>query len=358
MRYLRQLAFGLLSLLACIYIAACSRPQSPVSSLKTANTGADRAETCRTIEHSVGQTEICDRPQEVATLSFHALDLLLSLGQEPGSVTTLLPLETEHVERPDLAIPLLGDRITNRPLALGSFATPLSLETLTRIKPDAIVAEAPIVSEPMIAEIAPAIPLKPRNIAGNWRENLRLSAQMLGDESLADAAIARYEQQIEATRRALADNIAAHPKITVLGGENFARGMLFAVGEESFAGEILTEIGFELVLPPGAMRNMVPVSLELLPDLNEADSILVLGFNFDAARSDAPDNVEERDRFIAEQSDKIRKDWERNPLAQSLPASKAGRVYFQTFYEWSIFNGPIGSEIIFQLLRDTFGAAA
>ncbi|NET38166.1 MAG: ABC transporter substrate-binding protein [Cyanothece sp. SIO1E1] len=40
-----------------------------------------------------------------------------------------------------------------------------------------------------------------------------------------------------------------------------------------------------------------------------------------------------------------------NAIAQSLTASQENRVYFATFYKWNGLNGPIGTELILEQLR-------
>ena len=183
---LRKLGYGLLSLLACCSIVACGRGNLSVSN----GQAGGQSDNCRTIEHDSGQTKICDRPEDIATLGLHSLDLLLSLDREPAGVVTPQPVETDRVEQPEFAIPTLGERLASQPVALGSFATPASLEALVQLKPDAIVGEAHRLPSPLLSQIAPVLPLARRSDTGNWRENLRLSAKMLGNVDLADAAIA------------------------------------------------------------------------------------------------------------------------------------------------------------------------
>ncbi|MEO0395475.1 MAG: hypothetical protein AAF243_05735 [Cyanobacteria bacterium P01_A01_bin.137] len=47
----------------------------------------------------------------------------------------------------------------------------------------------------------------------------------------------------------------------------------------------------------------------------------------------------------------IRKSWQGNAIAQSLSASKAEQVYFATYYKWNGFNGPTGTELVLEQLR-------
>ncbi|ERN41879.1 hypothetical protein KR51_00014810, partial [Rubidibacter lacunae KORDI 51-2] len=47
----------------------------------------------------------------------------------------------------------------------------------------------------------------------------------------------------------------------------------------------------------------------------------------------------------------IQQEWSDSAIAQSLTASQAGRVYFTTFFEWNFYNGPLGTELVLEQLR-------
>ncbi|MGD1903857.1 MAG: ABC transporter substrate-binding protein [Geitlerinemataceae cyanobacterium] len=333
---------ALVALVVCGFVVACG------GSVPTPTTGSD---DCRTVSHSLGQMEICDRPEAIAVFDIHSLDLLLSLGQQPSGVVTALPVKADRITQPNLAIPYLGDRITTEPLNLATLGQIPSLETVVRLNPDLIVGESWNIqgASSVLSEIAPALPLAPRSEKGNWRDNLQALAVALGDEALADAAIERYEQQVQAARAEFAEVVAAHPKVLLLTGESLYRGAIYVLTGEGFIGELLEEIGFEMVEPPGVVRNFMPSSIEILPDL-EADLVFVLGYSSEPNPSVEPNEVN-ADALIDRQLGRIRDDWQANPIAQSLSASRNDRVYFRTFYEWNVLNGPLGAELILQQLR-------
>lgn len=149
----------------------------------------------------------------------------------------------------------------------------------------------------------------------------------------------------------LASVVAARPKILVITAESLTSGGFQAITSDSFVGELLEAVGFELVFPPEGATNSAPVSLEMLPELDEADSIFVLGYSRDLAQNDADAGAMDADTLLQQQSSGVEAEWADNEIAQSLTASQANHVYFTTFYEWNLFNGPIGAELILQRLR-------
>ena len=332
----------LLALLVCIFTIACSGSDFPTA------TDAD----CRTISHVLGTTEICGRPEKIVALDAHSLDLLLSLGEQPAGTLTVLPSKAERIEQPSVAIPYLGDFITTQPVNIGGLGTGPSLEALTQLKPDLIVGESRYLKSvgDLLIQVAPTLPLDVRSQKGKWQDNIRALAAALGDANLAETAIERYRQQVSRAKADLASVVAARPKVLVITAESLASGFQ-AITPDSFVGELLEAVGFELVFPPKGATNSAPVSLEVLPELDDADSIFVLGYSRDLVQSGEGVGVTDADTLLQQQSSGVKADWADNAISQSLTASKENQVYFTTFYEWNLFNGPMGAELILQQLR-------
>ena len=91
----------------------------------------------------------------------------------------------------------------------------------------------------------------------------------------------------------------------------------------------------------------IPISLETLPQFNHADLIILLGHNF----SDLQQISSSQD-FEDHQLSKLKQAWEKNEIAQSLDASKAGKVYFIPAYLCAAYPGPIGAEFYLEELKE------
>ncbi|MEM1256423.1 MAG: iron-siderophore ABC transporter substrate-binding protein [Cyanobacteria bacterium P01_H01_bin.21] len=346
-----------LALLTTGLIVGCGRAtRDDLKDSYTADTSIESlASDCRVIEHDLGETEVCGQPQKVVTINAYALDLLLSLGVQPaGSTITLNVHQGEIFDNPAQQIPYLGDRVTTQPMNLGNASEP-SLEKLTLLKPDLIVGQAGRVDNyDLLSQIAPTLLWRNRTAKGQWQESLRDLAIALEQSEKAEAMIQQYETRIVDARADLANVVATYPKLLLLGASRLDEGV-FAINADSYLGELLESIGFQLISPSVAKAN-APISIEALPELDDADSIIILGYNFDVSDGRLENPASSADTTMGDllethQVQPIQQDWQESAIAQSLTASQENRVYFATFYKWNGLNGPIGAELILEQLR-------
>ncbi|MGD1849436.1 MAG: hypothetical protein ACFCBU_02125 [Cyanophyceae cyanobacterium] len=109
--------------------------------------------------------------------------------------------------------------------------------------------------------------------------------------------------------------------------------------------------------PPASLNVDGPISMEALPTLDDADSIVVLGYDLSGDRQQkrstlTHESASERTEQVQVQP--IKESWEANEIAQSLTASQKNRVFFATFYKWHGLTGPIGAELVLEQLRQFF----
>ena len=320
----------------------------------TQNSDSNRSAStdCRVISHDAGESEICGQPQTVVSLSAHALDLLLSLEQQPAGYVAPISLFSGDVfDNPTAQIPFLGAAITTQPVNLGDAQSP-SMERLTALKPDLIIGETRNEGEyQLLSQIAPTILLENRTVKGQWQEHLRILAAALDQSEKAEVLIEQHQATLEQTRLDFAEVASAQPNLLLIGA-NLLEAGVYVVQADTYLGELLEGIGFTLVKPesPSAMPN-APVSLEGLPQLDSADAIIILGYNTDIndlAAKQALVTGRQSIEEIAEQHQikVIQQSWQENAIAQSLTASKADQVYFATYYKWNGLNGPMGTELV------------
>ena len=325
----------------------------------TQNSDSNRSAStdCRVISHDAGEAEICGQPQTVVSLSAHALDLLLSLDQQPaGYVAPISLFPGEVFDNPAAQIPFLGSAMTTQPVNVGDAQGP-SMERLTALKPDLILGETRNEGQyELLSQIAPTILLENRTGKGQWQEHLHILAAALGKLEKAEALIKQYWSSLEQARLDFAEVTSAQPNLLLIGANLLEEGV-FVVQSDTYLGELLEEIGFTLVKPesPSNLPN-APVSLEGLPQLDNADAIIILGYNTDIDDPALKQALVSGDRSIEEiteqhQVKSIQKSWQENAIAQSLTASQEGQVYFATYYKWNGFNGPIGTELVLKQLR-------
>ena len=337
--FFSSLLYPLLALVTALTVVACS-PNSP--STVQDGVGAD----CRSVSHALGTTEVCGSPQNIVVLGGHSLDLLLSLGKQPAGCGTAIAFHTGAVfDQPSEQIPYLGQFITTQPVNIGDRSQP-SLEVIAQIQPDLIVGEAGNNQETydLLSQIAPTVLWDIRTNRGQWQQNLRALALALGNEAKAEEVLAQLQQEIATTRETLKPIVANEPKALLLGANRLTSGEIFAITSQSYLGELMEGLGFEVVAPENG-RNSAPLSLEALPDLAAADHIFVLGYSM---ADESGQRSTDADRLLKQQTAGIKADWAESAIAQSLSATQDDQVYFGTYLLWNGLNGPIGTKLVLQ----------
>jgi len=333
----------LLAISTTFLIVSCSgvtnRPvgNSPQSTMTTAD--------CRSVSHQLGETKVCGKPQRVVALGPNMLELLLTLDLQPVGYADYILIHKGDYDNPSQQIPYLGNRI-DQPIAnVGLSYTP-SLEALLKVKPDLILG--PELSPSLYAtlsEIAPTLLLK----RFDTESNLKAIATAVGKPEQVEPVLKTMQQKVAAARQEFAPIVASHPEMLMLVFTQ-GRDMRLISSTESLCGSLVKNLGFQLIHPPelthAQANDSLPIALEKLPQLNQADSVILLGANLAVAGPLAT-----VDKFASQQLESFKQLWEKNAIAQSLQASKAGRTYFIPAYVCLGLPGPIGTELYLNELK-------
>jgi len=338
---MRSLILGMLITFA---IASC-QSEGDRGTVDAAAVPSPKPSDCRTIQHAMGETEICGQPQRIVALGPYVLEPLLALEIEPVGYGDHIAFHLEDYSNPSQQIPYLGDRITQPIANVGTAYTP-SMEAIVKTQPDLILAtEGNISQYETLSAIAPTLALDYADIEGSFRA----IAKAVNRSQKADRLLAETERNIAAARESFAPLVATYPKLLLLGSSQLQQINIEHSGGP--CSSFIQKLGFQLVFLPGMEEpdpnSSIPVSLETLPQLNEADLIVLLGHNFDNLNS-----IENMDRFEEHQLSNLKQAWENNAIAQSLDASKAGRVYFISTYLCRGLPGAIGTELYLEALKE------
>ncbi|NEQ82596.1 MAG: ABC transporter substrate-binding protein, partial [Moorea sp. SIO2I5] len=151
---------------------------------------------CKTIQHDLGQTEICGQPQKVVVLGANMLELMLSLEMQPIGYADLFALPYREFDQPGQQIPYLGERVTNQPSNVGTLVKP-SLEAIAKLKPDLILGSIRGNQDKyaLLSQIAPTLLLTyaPDN---GWQHNLRVIANVLERSEQTQKVITAHDQRL------------------------------------------------------------------------------------------------------------------------------------------------------------------
>lgn len=330
-----------LAILASFAIAACQgRTDNAAVNSARPSAGAD----CRTIQHEMGETEICGQPQRIVVLGPYVLEPLLALNVQPIAFADHIMLHQGEYDNPSQQIPYLGERIT-QPLANVGLAYSPSIEALLKVQPDLILGTDSNADQyETLSKIAPTLLLK----WSDTEKTLRAVAEAVDRSKQAEQLLTETNQQIAASRETFAPVVAAQPKVLLLSSSQLQEINL-GNSAHGRCSSLIEELGFQLVAPPGfddATEALVPISLETLPQLNKADSIILLGSNFGE-----PNQLHGTNDFEKHQLADLKQAWQENAVAQSLSASQAGRVYFIPAYLCLGLPGSIGTELYLNELK-------
>jgi iron complex transport system substrate-binding protein len=306
-------------------------PEPAPSSIQVETSAADPS--CQIISHVWGQTQLCKPVEAIVALDPHALDLLLSLDIQPvGYAEDSRALVGSPQAGQSIAgVKYLGNRLTRPPVHVGTWQSP-SLETMLRLKPDLILGGYLDQSQyNTFSKIAPTLlPIEQWISSKQWQDNLLTLGKVLDREPKAQQVINTYEQKVTTARTELQSIDARKVLLLSMTGLDY----IGIFNHETFAGAILEDLGFELIIPKQliATNGEIVISLETLPQL-EPELIIVM----------ASGNS---------QVDQVKQVWANNSILRSLPAYQNNQVYFVDYQLWSRIQGGIAAELVIAQVRE------
>lgn len=318
-----------MALLATVLIVACQNNT-------VLQSNHEKLTDCRTVQHEMGETEVCAQPKKVAALSPFVLDSILALGVQPVAYAEAKNLQIPTYENPAQQIPYIGKWVTTQPTGLGDRKSP-SLERLALVKPDLILGENWQLEDeyPLLTQIAPTLLFNNQRADGlqDWQHNIREIAKAVGREAKVEELLTTFSQKVSRTRSALQPLLNNNPRVLLI-GSNLTTHV--ASQPESSTARLLQKIGFEIVQPSG-IPGYAELSWEILPQI-KTDFIIVLSWSDDVLIN--PENT-------------LEKKWANNPLLNSMPVFQQGRVYFVDYQLWgSNIGGPLTDKLILEALPD------
>ncbi len=320
-------------LLVAISSAAC---QGSISQNPSVESGLPLSADCRVVEHAVGKTKICGKPQKIAVLEPKMLSMILALGIQPAAYADAYTVQSRQFDNPSKQIPYLGNFVTTEPINLGDRNNP-SLETLTLLKPDLILGMN-FQENPLFSAIAPTVLIDNEQ---NWQENIKLVAKALNSQKTIPAIISSQQQQLAKVRTQLAPLVNTHPRVL-----NIACSQSMNYIDVTYQGdtiEILKKIGFQPVSLPDVeqiLGSRLQINLETLSQL-DADIVIV---------STWLDNWDGQSTYKVPLKE-LKQKWAKTPLLHNSRAWREGRVYFVDYTLWGgVIGAPINHSLILEQL--------
>ena len=153
--------------------------------------------------------------------------------------------------------------------------------------------------------------------------------------------------QIKLARESFSDLVSSNPNVLLLGGSELKSINVFTQSA-GLCSSLVESLGFKLLIPPNIDKDKLargmPVSLETLAEFNDANLVIFLVHN--------SGNLQPIDNFESRILSKLKMAWKKNAIAQSLNASKVGKVYFIPTYLCAGLPGPIGTDLYLKELQE------
>lgn len=267
----------------------------------------------RTLNHANGETEIAKKPERVVVLDTGEIDAVLSLGITPIGIPS-----TEGAN----AIPsYLADSVKDAK-TVGTIQE-LNLEAIAALKPDLTIGSQLRADKlyPQLSQIAPTVfSIRP---GYPWKENFRLAAAALGEETKAVEVLNTYQDKATA----LGEDVTGDPKISLL---RFLPEKIRLYANASLIGVILDDAG----LSRPENQDIDDLAKEISAEnLAEADSDWIFYSSYGT-----PEATGEKAAL-------------EGPIWSKLEAVKAGNVQRVNDDVWFLGLGPTGASLVLQDLR-------
>jgi iron complex transport system substrate-binding protein len=321
----------ILVVLTAILITAC---QGDIIDNPNLESNLPPSTDCRVVEHAVGKTKICGKPQKIAVLDPKMLSLILALDVQPAAYADAYLVNAPQFDNPSQQIPYLGNFITSQPINLGDRSSP-SLEALTLLKPDLILGMN-FQENKLFSAIAPTVLIDNEQ---NWQESIKIVAKALDSQKNIPSIITSQQQQLAKVRTQLAPLVNTHPRVL-----NLVCSQLMDYIEVTYNGytiDLLEKIGFQPVFLPDIERKpgiRPQISLETLAQL-DADIVIV---------STWIDNWDGKSTYTVPLKE-LQQKWAKNPLLHNSRAWREGKVYF---VDYTLWGGVIGPPITHSLMLE------
>lgn len=244
-----------ITLCGALVLSACA----PSGDVDHHSGAAGDEEETRMVDHAMGTTEVSQSPSRVVVLDTVLLDASVALDVAP--VGAALVAGTEALPE------YLGDSM-DQVEDVGAIEEP-SLEAIAELEPDLILSAKTrhenIYEE--LSRIAPTVFVEAPG--GDWQGSVELVGEALDADDRATELLSEYEDRTREVRESLdADDITAHiirPRDD---------GQLRLYGPETFTGDVISDLGFEIPEQQWDTDGIVEISSEHAVDV-EADHLFI-----------------------------------------------------------------------------------
>ena len=281
--------------------------------------------SAREITHAMGVTDVPDNAQRVVILTNEGTEAILALGINPVGAVQSWDGDPWYAHLGDL---LKGTTPLGTELAV-------DLEVLATLEPDLIIGTK-VRQEKIYEQLSAIAPtVMSETIGGEWQENMKFYADVLGRSAEAEAKLAAFDARTRAIHDALGD--AVNEEISMV---RFSPNRTRIYYKQTFSGLILGQIGFKR--PPAQDKNEFAeeVTKERIPEM-AGDRIFY--FSSDLKEAEPEANLA---------------DWLADPLWANLEAVKAGKARRVSETIWNTAGGIYAAHLMLDDIESIYGLAS
>ena len=282
------------SVLAISLFVGCSNKTETTTSTNT-----------RTIEDSMGTTEIPENPKNIVILTNEGTEAVLALGVKPvGAVTGFAGDWYDHTKAELEGVKPVGKE------------TSVNVEAIAALKPDLIIGNKMRHEKiyDQLKAIAPTV--FSDTLRGEWKDNFKFYAKVLNKEAEGTKAMNDYEDKIKSISETYKDKL--NTEISLV---RFMDGKTRIYLGDTFSGTILKEIGFKRPATQQGTDFVAEIGKERL---NEADGEVMFYFTYEIGDGKGMAREEE---------------WLNDPLFKSLNVVKNNKAYRVDDTIWNTAGG-------------------
>ncbi len=307
----KALSLILAGIISASLFAGCSN--------KTKDTSVDKTIS---IEDAMGTASVPENPKRVVILTNEGTEALLTLGVKPvGAVTGFAGEWYEHTK---------DELVDTRPVGK---ETSVNVEAVAALKPDLIIGNKMRHEKiyDQLKSIAPTV--YSDTLRGEWKDNFRFYAKVVGKEAEGDKAIKDYEDKVTSIKENYKDKLDTEVSIV-----RFMAGKTRIYLGDTFSGTIFKEIGFKR---PEAQQGTDFVNEIGKERLKEADGDVIFYFTYELGDGKGLAREEE---------------WIQDPLFKSLEAVKNNKAFKVDDTIWNTAGGIKAANLMLEdltnLLKD------
>ncbi len=286
---------------------------------KTKDTSVDKTIS---IEDAMGTASVPENPKRVVILTNEGTEALLTLGVKPvGAVTGFAGEWYEHTK---------DELVDAKPVGK---ETSVNVEAVAALKPDLIIGNKMRHEKiyDQLKSIAPTV--YSDTLRGEWKDNFRFYAKVVGKEAEGDKAIKDYEDKVTSIKENYKDKLDTEVSIV-----RFMAGKTRIYLGDTFSGTIFKEIGFKR---PETQQGTEFVNEIGKERLKEADGDVIFYFTYELGDGKGLAREEE---------------WIQDPLFKSLEAVKNNKAFKVDDTIWNTAGGIKAANLMLEdltnLLKD------